>query len=866
MNKPESEQKNPLRQTLVEQLPAEYQLESGEALDIFLNYISELGLTLYEAQEEAILEIFDGHNVILNTPTGSGKSLVATAMHFYAINAGRKSFYTCPIKALVNEKFLALCRDFGAENVGMITGDASVNPTAPIICCTAEILMNIALREGAEAEVDDVIMDEFHYYSDRDRGTAWQVPLLTLPHCRFLLMSATMGDATKFSDMLSRMTGKTCSIIRSGERPVPLDFEYRETPLDQTIQDLMSRGCAPVYLVHFTQRECAENAQACLSLNFCSKEEKTRISDEIRDAGFSSPYGKEVKKFLLHGIGIHHAGLLPKYRVLTEKLAQKGLLKIICGTDTLGVGINVPIRTVLFTQLCKFNGTKTALLSAREFHQISGRAGRKGFDQKGLVVAQAPSHVIENLKLERKAQLNPRLKKKMVKAKPPEKGFVMWNQDIFNRLIEAPPEALLSSFQISHGLLLNVLSRKQNGCESMRQLIRDSDESDAMKKRHRKRAFQLFRSLLDKQIIEIIPVGERDQTKVRVNLDLQEDFSLNQALSLYLLDTLNFLDPMSEDYVFRILTLTESIIENPALILHRQLDKIRRAALARLREQGAEYEERTALLEQLEYPKPHKEWIYETFNAYAGQHPWIGQENIRPKSIAREMFETYQSFGEYIREYGLERVEGLLLRYLSDVYKVLVQTVPHDLKNDATDDMIEYFRSIIRSTDSSLLDEWERLRNPAGSEGKFVPSSAVIQEEISHDIMADKKSLMTMIRNTLFHVLRALSVGHYERCLSLIYQEPDTPEEHLWTEEKLEQIMLHYHENHEQLLSGPEARNPAYTRTESEEDGEGMKISLIMTDPDQQNDWEMIFDLCPEASRQAGSLQMSLVRIGEIED
>lgn len=844
---------------LTKNLPSEYHLESADALDHFLNYISEIGLTLYEAQEEAILQLFDDHNVILNTPTGSGKSLVAAAMHFHSLSSGRRSFYTCPIKALVNEKFLALCKEFGPEHVGMITGDASVNSEAPIICCTAEILMNMALRAGPDTEVDDVIMDEFHYYSDRERGIAWQIPLLTLPHCRFLLMSATMGDATKFQDCLTRLTGRTTHVVRSDIRPVPLEFDYRDTPLETTIEDLLSSGKSPVYMVNFTQRECAQNAQSFLSINFCTKDEKAKISEEISDVRFTSPYGKEIKKLLKHGVGIHHAGLLPKYRVLVEKLAQKGLLKLICGTDTLGVGVNVPIRTVVFTKLCKFNGSKTTILTAREFHQISGRAGRKGFDVQGSVVAQAPAHVIENLKLERKAQLNPRLKKKMVKAKPPEKGFVMWTKDTFEKLIESPPEKLLSSFQMTHGILLNVLSRKKDGCEAMKDIVRNCHESDILKSRHRKRAFQLFKALVEKQIIEIIPPEQREESKIRVNVDLQEDFSLNHALSLYLLDTLNFLDPMEEGYALKLLTLVESIVENPTLILHRQLDKLKREKMNQLRAEGAEYEERINVLDEMEYPKPHKEWIYQTFNEYAGRHPWVGQENIRPKSIAREMFETYQSFAEYIKGYGLERVEGLLLRYLSGVYKVLVQTIPFDLKNDEVDDMIAYFETIIKTTDSSLVDEWEKLRDPTWTPDQLTDNT---DDDDSVDITANEKAFTIMIRNVVFHFLRALATQNYEASLSFIYQDDQT--EPGWDEAKLEAIMKTYFEDHERILLDPGARSPRNTQIDPGPKEDSLRVTLTITDPDQHNDWNIKFDICLERSRETGTPSLELIEIAEI--
>ena len=351
--------------------PQNGKLDSDELLESFLDYLSKKSIEPYPAQEEAILEVFSGKNVILNTPTGSGKSLVAAAMHFFSASRGRRSVYTCPIKALVNEKFLALCRDFGAENVGMMTGDASVNQGAPILCCTAEILANIALRDGEKARVDDVIMDEFHYYSDHDRGVAWQAPLLTLPHCRFMLISATLGDTQFFSRDLERLTGIECATVSSNERPVPLEFSYLEVPLVEALEKLKEENKRPVYIVHFTQKSASDTAQNLMSVNACTKEEKQELRVALQGAAFTSPFGKEIKKYLANGIGLHHAGLLPKYRVLVESFAQKGLLKFICGTDTLGVGVNVPIRTVLFTQLCKYGGRKTSILSARDFHQIS---------------------------------------------------------------------------------------------------------------------------------------------------------------------------------------------------------------------------------------------------------------------------------------------------------------------------------------------------------------------------------------------------------------------------------------------------------------------------------------------------------------
>ncbi|HEX7576970.1 MAG TPA: DUF3516 domain-containing protein, partial [Verrucomicrobiae bacterium] len=464
--------------TLYDLIPRDERPGNDVLLGRFLDYTAARGLELYAAQESAILELFEEKNVILNTPTGSGKSLVAAALHFKAIAQGKRSIYTCPIKALVNEKFMALCREFGPDNIGLSTGDATVNRDAPILCCTAEILANIALREGAQANVQEVVMDEFHYYADRERGGAWQVPLLTLPQARFLLMSATLGDTSFFESELTKLNGRETVTVASVERPVPLEFAYSELPLARTLETLVADGKAPVYVVHFTQLDAAQSAQDFTSINVCSREEKNQIGNELEGFKFTSPYGPDIRKWLKQGIGLHHAGLLPKYRVLVEKLAQKGLLKVICGTDTLGVGINVPIRTVLFSRLCKFDGQKTLILSARDFHQISGRAGRKGFDDRGWVVAQAPEHVIENLKL---AEKSARDGKKTVKRQAPEKNFVNWDKNTFSRLIAAPPERLTSRFQVTHAMLLNVLSRQGDGCDAIQKLVRDCHETPKQK-------------------------------------------------------------------------------------------------------------------------------------------------------------------------------------------------------------------------------------------------------------------------------------------------------------------------------------------------------------------------------------------------
>lgn len=833
--------------TLADHLPPQGNISADALLGAFLAYVEAKGLSLYPAQEEAILEVFEGKNVILNTPTGSGKSLVASAMAFGALAAGRRFIYTCPIKALVNEKWMGLCREFGPANVGLSTGDATVNREAPILCCTAEILANMALSEGAEANVLDVVMDEFHYYADRERGFAWQVPLLALPQTRFLLMSATLGDTSFFETELTRLNGLPTVGVKGTDRPVPLAFTYAELPLASTLENLLLEGKAPIYVVHFTQAEAAASAQDFTSLAVTTRKEKTALAAEIGAFKFNSPYGADLKRWLRLGIGLHHAGLLPKYRILVERLAQKGLLKVICGTDTLGVGINVPIRTVLFTKLCKYSGQKTAILTARDFHQISGRAGRKGFDTVGYVVAQAPEHVIENMRLSQKPG------KKFVKRPAPDRNFALWDKTTFERLIQAQPERLVSRFQVNHAMLLNVLTRKGDGCQAMRQLIRDSHETAHQKAAHFRRGWQLFKTLVVRRIVEFIPPDEHGR-KVRVNLDLQVDFGMDETLSLYLLDTIPLLDPESPDYAFDLLTLVESIVEDPDFILRSQLHKLKGEAVAEMKLAGIEYDQRMEELEKLEYPKPLREFIYATFNDFADKHPWVGQENIRPKSIAREMFERYLSFADYVRNYELQRAEGLLLRHLNSTYKVLARTVPDAAKTDEVREMEAYLGALLRQVDSSLLDAWEQMQNPAFLREEETLAMPGAEDK---DITRDRKAFIAAIRARLFAFLHACATEEWDEALALF------PEDAGWTADRLKACMAEYRATHDGPRLDPEGRNRRHTYLEPKPDAPRiLVIQQMVVDAEGDNDWALDLEADLDASRAAGEPVLRLVGFG----
>ncbi len=801
-------------------------LDADEVLSRFVAWAADAGLTLYPAQEEAILELCAGRHVILNTPTGSGKSLVATALHFKALAEDKVSFYTCPIKALVNEKFFALCEEFGADNVGMLTGDASINSTAKIICCTAEILANLVLRDR-NARIDYVVMDEFHYYADKERGIAWQIPLLLCERATFLLMSATLGDVDAVAASLERLTHRPVAVVRSSERPVPLDYEYRETPLHETLEKLIEGKRHPVYLVNFTQRAAAEQAQNLTSINICTKEEKAAIAEALVDVQFDTPYAKEFQRFVRHGIGLHHAGLLPKYRLLVEKLAQEGLLKVVSGTDTLGMGINIPLRTVLFTQLCKYDGEKSAILSVRDFHQIAGRAGRKGFDDRGSVVVQAPEHVIENLKLaDKKAQ-----GKKVVMQKPPQKGYVHWDRQTFERLLERPPEPLESRFAVTHGMLLSLLQGDGRGYRRLVELIARSHTNDWEKRQQRRAAATLFRTLRKAGLIELVRDERARHPLVAVSSELQRDFSLNHTLSMYLVETARLLDRASESYALDLLSLVESILENPQVVLWAQVDRLKTEKLAALKADGVEYAERMEELDKISWPKPLADAIYDTFNAFAAKHPWVAQENIRPKSVARDLLERFCSFHDYVRDYGLQRSEGVLLRYLSQAYKALLQTVPEAMRTEEVDDLLEALRAMLRSVDSSLLDEWQSLR---GDGAAPIAAPTIVPAVAPRPIAEDPRALAARVRGELHRLTAALAQKRYDDAAALLRPSADGSS---WTAATLAEAMAPYWAEHASIDVTPRARAPRQTVIAPAEVRGTFSAQQRLLDPAGDEDW-----------------------------
>ena len=817
--------------------------DPDELFEAFTTWTRSRGLTMYPAQEEALLEIVSGSHVVLATPTGSGKSLVAIGAHFAAMAGGRRSFYTAPIKALVSEKFFALCEVFGAENVGMMTGDAAVNSSAPIICATAEIVANLALREGPAADIGQVVMDEFHFYSEPGRGWAWQVPLVELPDVQFVLMSATLGDTSFFVEDLQRRSGRAVAVVSGTERPVPLMFSYVTTPIPETIEELVSTNQAPVYVVHFTQASALERAQALTSLRLCTKAEKDAIANVIGGFRFSTGFGGTLSRLVRMGIGVHHAGMLPKYRRLVERLAQAGLLKVICGTDTLGVGINVPIRTVLFTGLTKYDGTRTRHLRAREFHQIAGRAGRAGFDTLGTVVVQAPEHDVENARLVAKAGDDPKKLKRIQRKKAPE-GFVSWGRPTFDRLVAADPEQLTSQFHVSNSMLLNVISRPGDAFTAMRHLLTDNHESPAAQRRHVLQAVRLYRGLRNAGIVEVLEAPDAHGRTVSLTVDLQRNFALNQPLSPFALAALTLLDPESPSYALDAISVVESTLDDPRQVLMAQQHAARGEAVAAMKAEGIEYEERMELLEQVTWPKPlAEELLLPAFETYRAGQPWVSEFALSPKSVVREMVERSMTFAEFVSQYSLSRSEGLVLRYLADAYRALRQTVPAEARTSELEDITEWLGELIRGVDSSLLDEWEALANPTD-----VPLQQALEEKV-RPITANVRSFRVLVRNALW---RRVELAARRRWDTLDELDPEID----W-----ELSLEGFWEVHDEIRTGPDARGPLLFQVDAQP---GVwHVRQVLHDPAEDHDWAVRADVDLAASDEAGEVVLAVTAVGD---
>ena len=860
--------------------------EPDEVYLAFSEWAQSTGRPLYSHQDEALTQILEDRHVIAATPTGSGKSMIALAAHTASLARGGRSYYTAPLKALVSEKFFELVRLFGADNVGMVTGDTSINAAAPIICCTAEILANQSLREGGDLDADTVVMDEFHYYADPQRGWAWQVPLLELPRAQMVLMSATLGDVSFFVRDLRERTGREVAVVDDAVRPVPLEMEYAIEPIGELLQRLVGQGRAPVYVVHFSQRAAVERASSLLSVDLVPKARRAEVAAALGGFRFGSGFGATLSRLLRSGIGVHHAGMLPRYRRLVERLAREGLLAVICGTDTLGVGINVPIRTVVLTSLVKFDGARERHLSAREFHQIAGRAGRAGFDTRGYVVVQAPEHVIDNAKALAKAGDDERKRRKIVRKKAPE-GRVNWTDKTFERLRDAAPETLTSQFQVTTTMVLSLMERDGDPVAAMARLLSRVQATAAERRRHVRRAIEIYLSLRTAGVVEHVPSARAradGRPRLRLAVDLPDDFALNQPLAPFALAAMDLLGVDSPEHTLDVISVVEATLDDPRPLLYAQQRQARGEAIAAMKAEGMDYEERMAALEEITWPRPLAELLEPALEMYRQSNPWVAEYELSPKSVVRDMVENAMTFSDLISRYELGRSEGVVLRYLTDAYRALRQVVPEEHRTPEVEEIVEWLGGLVRAVDSSLLDEWEALgRAQAGhadeaagilaADGPEADETAGVERAFG----ADADGRVPLTRN--LHAFRVAVRREMFRRIELMARDDveglgrlDAPSG--WGEDRWDEALARYWDEYDWIGTDTAARATALAPLEESPDAvalaaagvserliealeaSGRKVWLatqIVDDPDGDHDWRLtaLVDLaeCDAAER-----------------
>ena len=657
-------------------------------------------------------------------------------------------------------------------------------------------------------------------------------------------MSATLGNVDAIADKLEDMTDTDVDIIADAPRPVPLTYEYTLDPLEKTVELAFGKGETPIYVVHFSQDAALETANALASTGVSSKEQRAAIAEAIKGTKFTTAFGKILQRLLRTGIGIHHAGMLPRYRRLVEQLAQQGLLPVICGTDTLGVGINVPIHSVVLTALTKFDGTKMRKLRAREFHQIAGRAGRMGFDTEGLVIAEAPEFEIENAKALAKAGNDPKKLKKVKRKKAPE-GFVTWNENTFDKLIDAAPETLVPHMKITHSMVLNEVEQGGDARYRIDRLIDDSAQTPEQKERLHARADEIFQTLFDTNVIE---TEDRDDggKDYFMTVDMPDDFALDQPLSPFLLAALELLDPESDTYALDVISMVEATLEDPKQVLRAQERQARDEAMIRMKEDGLDYDERMDRLQEITYPKPLEDMLQAAFDEYRHDVPWANDYWLSPKSVVRDMVETASDFTGYIARYNIARSEGTLLRYLSDAYRALARTVPQEKRDEQLDDIISWLRVVVRSIDSSLVDEWEH----AGTDTDASEAAANLAAPgAKQAVVEDRRGLTVLVRNAMFRRVQLMDLDKPDELGAL--DKDWGYGVHEW-----EDTLDDYYDEHEYVNIDAKARSgELFILDESKENSEhAWKVRQIIDDSDGDHDWAITGTVDLDATQSSGEV------------
>ena len=696
-------------------------------LAFYDKFLLSRGLEPYPVQEQAVSAIFANQSVMVTVPTGTGKTLMAKAALFRAVGKGERAIYTTPLRALTEEKYRELCADFGDENVGFATGDYKVNREAPIQVEVAEILWNRIVADKHVSPAEIVVMDEGHYFNDPERGYVWEQSIIGLdPRTQLVILSATVGHAEKFCQWVEVTRRMPMALVESRERKVPLVHEFREDMLIDTVKELAHKGDVPAIVFVFGREQCFEVARLLKSCRrFTTDEEKVRVEALCDEALLPSGEAKELRPLLTHGIGVHHAGILPRYKQLVEQLALERLIKFVVSTETIAAGINLPARTVVFPSLRKFIKQAPRMLTSAEYHQMAGRAGRPQFDDRGLAITLAPEQVVSDLKKEMKGSKYDleKLRKSVygrARAEAQRKQDVIWTPESHAELMRGEPAELRSKTKITAEQVLAI------GLPDLTEAKLPTTDAEA-------RMAEAERSLPPSMRLDIVTVIEN------LLLTERERKELLKILG-QLVDNMKALGVLDEhgkqvsgemirklqgmDGVFIWWTLFNHQLEYTELrelveylidhdIIQRQLDRKgedekREWMRTKLREMRLENPHVTWDDVEAAYEKEHPrvltkiEQIHAEFAAKV-PHPEL-HGGKRAKNTWAQLEESGLGFLEFVEKHNLEHEEGTQFSYLVRVMN-FANKLGEASQLPEFEDMAERVRKLLARIDLRLVEE-----------------------------------------------------------------------------------------------------------------------------------------------------------------
>lgn len=708
-------------------MPTDGELE----LSFYEKFLWGRGLEPYPVQEQAISKILAGQSVLVTVPTGTGKTLMAKAALHAAMERNQRAIYTTPLRALTEEKYRELCGDFGEGYVGFATGDYKVNREAPIQVEVAEILWNRIVAEKHVSPADIVIMDEGHYFNDPERGYVWEQSIIGLdPRTQLVILSATVGRPEQFTHWVELTRRMPMALVESRERKVPLVHEFREDMMIDTVRELAHTGDVPAIIFVFGREQCFEVARLLKSCRrFTTDEEKVRVEAMCDAALLETGVAKELRALLTHGIGIHHAGILPRYKQLVEQLALERLIKFVVSTETIAAGINLPARTVVFPALRKFIKKEARLVTAAEYHQMAGRAGRPQFDDRGLAITLAPEEVVSDIKKKLKdASKRPAYDEAKVKrgvyaqaqADAKKRGDIVWTPEIHADLVKGEPAELRSKTKITAEQVLAIglpdltattlpgdaAAQRMADAEaslppSMRLDIVTVIENLLLTERERKELHKVLAQL----VANMKAIGVIDEHGHQVKGEMIRELQGMDGLLIYYI-----LFNHQLEYI-ELRELVEYLIDHD--IIQRQLDRKgedakrewMRTKIREMRETNPQvsWEDVEAAWEK-EFPRvPTKiELIHQEFSAQV-PHPEL-HGGKKPKTTWAQLEDSGLTFLEFVDKHGLDHEEGNLFSYLVRVMNFArkLHTAAHLTEFE---DMAERVQRLLARVDVRLVDD-----------------------------------------------------------------------------------------------------------------------------------------------------------------